>query len=65
MITVVRQGGCTASEDSMLDNNNIFSGKENFLQVTRVYSTQWLCNFEMIAYPFDTQVTYLEIGWHI
>ena len=56
MITVGRQGEFIVSEDSMLENINIFSGKENILQITRVYSTEWLCNFEMVSYPFDTQV---------
>ena len=58
MISVGRQGEFIVSEDSMLENINIFSGKENILQITRVYSTEWLCSFEMIAYPFDIQVKY-------
>ena len=56
IITVERQGGFTVSEYSVLDNINIFEGNENFLQITRVYSTKWICNFEIISYPFDTQV---------
>ena len=57
IITVEIQGGFTVSDYSILDNINIFSGKENVLKITRVYSTEWICNFEIISYPFDTQVS--------
>ena len=35
-----------------------FQGRENTLKISRVYSTEWLCSYEMINYPFDTQVCF-------
>ena len=37
-------------------NIYIYEGSENPLLITRVYSTKWLCSYDMLFYPFDTQV---------
>ena len=51
-------------------NIYIYEGSENPLLITRVYSTKWLCSYDMLFYPFDTQVetdsiqTVLLLSWH-
>ena len=37
-------------------NIYIYEGSENPFLITRVYSTKWLCSYDMLFYPFDTQV---------
>ena len=56
MITVSREGQYEISEDVEAKNVYIYKGKENTLKINRVYSTEWLCDYEMTNYPFDTQV---------
>ena len=48
-------------------NIYIYEGSENPFLITRVYSTKWLCTYDMLFYPFDTQVkeTQFWIGKHI
>ena len=53
-VTVKREGQLQHSGVDKL--NNIYSGAENTLKITRVYSTKWLCDYNMLWYPFDTQV---------
>ena len=56
MITVERLGAYKISEDVEAKNVYIYPGEANILMITRVYSTEWLCSYEMVNYPFDTQV---------
>ena len=56
LIIVEKQGDYDISGDTEDKNVYLYSGEENTLKISRVYSTEWLCNYEMINYPFDTQV---------
>ena len=56
LVTVERLSGYTISDDTEPNNVYIYQGRENTLKISRVYSTEWLCSYEMINYPFDTQV---------
>ena len=42
-------------------NIYIYEGSENPFLITRVYSTKWLCSYDMLFYPFDTQVTIVAL----
>ena len=55
-MTVERQGPYQLSGKNMVKNIYIFSGAENTLKISRVYSTKWLCDYHMLWFPFDTQV---------
>ena len=44
------------SGDTSADNIYMYPGAGSPLEISRVYSTQWLCSYQMINYPFDTQV---------
>ena len=39
------------------DNIFIFEGKDNPLTMTRVYDVEWICDYNMRWYPFDSQVS--------
>ena len=56
VVEVARQGRFVRSTHSEGNNIYIYTGEGNPLHVSRVYSTKWLCNFDMTWYPFDTQV---------
>ena len=62
MITIERLGEYKISEDVEAKNVYIYPGEANILMITRVYSTEWLCSYEMVNYPFDTQVSELLSG---
>merc|ERR1719447_1397758 len=40
-------------------NIYIYEGSENSFLINRVYSTKWLCSYDMLFYPFDTQSCYM------
>ena len=54
-VEVVREGDYVTSQEGH-KNVYVYSGAENTLKISRVYSTQWLCDYNMLYYPFDTQV---------
>ena len=56
MIFVKREGSYLLSHDNRIKNQYLYSGSENNLTMSRVYSTHWLCEYKMMSYPFDTQV---------
>ncbi len=55
-LTVSREGTYKRSAASTLENAYIYEGRENPLTMSRVYSLDFLCEFDMAVYPFDTQV---------
>ena len=59
LVTVRREGQYVVSMDAGVRTVNRFSGRENSLTLRRVYSTPWLCDYDMANYPFDTQVCFL------
>lgn len=56
-MTVTRMSGYWVSDDTQPNTINIYPGADNRLRMTRIYSTRWLCNYNMLYYPFDTQVS--------
>lgn len=54
-ITIQRAGGFELSSLQDLHNKHIFKGSENPLTTKRVYTEEFICEFDMKAYPFDTQ----------
>ena len=61
MITVERIGNYRTSTDNQIKNEYVYSGIDNPMTMSRVYSTKWLCGYEMMSYPFDTQVPLIEV----
>ena len=62
LVTVARRGRMRRSGLEEPKNIFIYSGRENWLRMSRVHSTKWLCTFQMAWYPFDTQVCTLEFA---
>ena len=49
----------------MVDETEIFKGKENTLIMTQSYTHEFQCIYLLGRYPFDTQVTIaFEISLH-
>ena len=53
-ISVKQEGNYTKNDLDDVDNIYIFKGSENPLMMRRVYKTEWICDYEMNWYPFDT-----------
>ncbi len=52
---VEREGSYTKRNQSYLQNAYIFKGAENPIRLSRVYSDQFICDYDMTVYPFDKQ----------
>jgi hypothetical protein len=50
-----RESAYDFSDGSMLDNAFVFEGEKNPFVLSRVYNVDWLCEYDMRWYPFDTQ----------
>ncbi len=55
-VTVQKAGSFIRADMTELQNSYIYKGKGNPMTITRVYSLDFLCEFDMAKYPFDTQV---------
>ena len=54
-MTIRREGNYRSSLPEEVVASRIFKGSENPLTISRVYSKEFLCEFDMGDYPFDTQ----------
>ena len=49
------------SGDITHENNiRIFKGSENVMSLTRQWSVKFICHYNMVMYPFDTQLCRME-----
>ena len=55
-ISIIRKGDFTRSGLNMVDEKEIFKGRENTLLMQQVYTWQFQCKYNLQDYPFDTQV---------
>lgn len=39
----------------------MFKGSENPFVMSRVYDVNWICEYDMSWYPFDTQTCYMTL----
>ena len=53
---VKREGKYKRSGYEVLDEIQIFKGKENSLSMVQSYTHEFQCVFQLDNYPFDTQV---------
>ena len=54
-VTIERKGDFMRSDQSKLQNTYIFEGGENPLTIARIYDIEFICEFNMRVFPFDTQ----------
>ena len=60
-IVVEKLENGTFNADGLLPSDiDIFSGEQNLLVISRVYNIEFLCDYQMQWYPFDTQTCYME-----
>ena len=52
VISVKREGEYTQNTLEDVDNTYVFEGRHNPLYISRVYQTEWICDYEMNWYPF-------------
>ncbi len=61
VLTISKKGKPTKSHQAELASALHFEGAENPLKSSRVYSKEFLCEFNMASYPFDSQVCSVEL----
>ena len=54
-VTVEKLGTFSRVGETEAQNSYLYKGNENTLEMSRIYTTRWLCNYKMENYPFDTQ----------
>ncbi len=54
-VTIGRNGSFDLAPAARLENSRTYRGSENPVTVSRVYTKDFLCEFHIQAYPFDTQ----------
>ncbi len=59
-MTIRRTGGYEVSPNNELHINHMYRGEDNNITISRVYSVQFMCDFDMRFYPFDMQKCNME-----
>ena len=59
-MTIKKNGSFVISPMDKLSNNHIYDGKENYISVSRNYTTDFECKYKMHYYPFDIQHCIME-----
>ena len=60
MIVLKKQNGTFNSDGLLSEDIDIYEGNGNPIIMSRVYDIEFLCDFQMQWYPFDTQTCYME-----
>ena len=60
-VLVAREGNFTRSQLDVVDELEIFKGVENSLIMSQTYTHEFQCVYDFPMYPFDTQVSILQI----
>ena len=55
-IFITREGNFTRASDDIIEERNIFYGRENKLTFQQTLSKTFECEYQLQLYPFDTQV---------
>ena len=63
-ITISKEGAFYVSDETVVDEINVFKGSENKMIFDMVYTKTLKCIYELQLYPFDTQecMVNLEVG---
>ena len=61
-VTITRESDFMRSETYMVDEINIFTGKDNRLTYERIYTKSFRCDYQLQLYPFDTQKCFVDIS---
>ena len=61
-VTISREGAFVSSDETVLDEINIFKGSENKITFDKVYTKTLKCIYELQLYPFDTQECTVDLS---
>ena len=61
VIFIERNGNFYNSDISELQNIEIFSGQENLVTMSRMYNIEFMCEYQLHMYPYDTQTCYIKM----
>ena len=61
VVFILREGHFSNSEITDLDNIEIFAGAENKITMNRMYNIDFMCEYHLHMYPFDTQTCYITM----
>ena len=56
-VLVMRKGNLTKSGLDEVDETEIYRGDENTLSMQQTYTHEFQCVYQLMKYPFDTQVS--------
>ena len=59
--SVKREGKGSIIDKEVNEDIEVYSGSENGITISRVYSIQFFCEYQMAWYPFDQQVCNVEM----
>ena len=59
--SIKRSGNGTLIDREVNEDILVYSGTENEITMARVYSIEFFCEYQMMWYPFDQQVCYMEM----
>ena len=59
--SIKQEGKGSVIEKSVNEDINVFKGSENSIHMSRVYSIQFYCRYDMAWYPFDIQTCYIQM----
>ena len=59
--SIKREGNGTMIEKEMNEDIEVYTGSDNSITISRVYSIQFYCEYQMAWYPFDQQVCHVEM----
>ena len=52
---IKNEGNYTYAKEEVTDETRVYKGSENPILYTRSYSISFLCDYDLMLYPFDTQ----------
>ena len=59
--SIRREGNGSIIENEVNEDIEVYSGSENGITISRVYSIQFFCEYQMAWYPFDQQECHVEM----
>ena len=59
--SIRREGNGSMIEKEVNEDIEVYTGSENFITISRVYSIKYFCEYDMRWYPFDQQICTIDM----
>ena len=59
--SIKREGNGSIIDKEVNEDIEVYDGSENGITISRVYSIQFFCEYQMAWYPFDQQICHVEM----